>query len=77
VVGDRGRGPVAAAGSDGDTALRSAVIRCARIAAKSRSLCTTGCSTAASQTWTVDGIQLTGDIKSLVYKCNAITVNGN
>jgi hypothetical protein len=46
-------------------------------ACKSGSQCTTGCSTNASQTWTVDGIKLSGDVKSLVYKCNAITVNGN
>jgi hypothetical protein len=45
-------------------------------ACKSGGQCTTGCSTAARQTWTVNGVQLNNDIKALVYKCNAITVNG-
>jgi hypothetical protein len=45
------------------------------------SLCSTGCvggtcQTNASQTWTVSGRVLSSDIKSLVYTCNSITING-
>lgn len=44
-------------------------------------LCSTGCvggtcQSNASQTWTVDSHVLTSDVKSLVYKCNSITING-
>ena len=44
-------------------------------------LCSTGCvggtcQTNASQTWTVDGTVLTSDVKSIVYRCNSITING-
>jgi len=39
-------------------------------------MCITGCTTAASQTWTLGGVALTGDVKSLSYQCDKILVNG-
>lgn len=45
-------------------------------ACRSGSMCITGCTTAASQTWTVDGVALNGDVKSLSYQCDKILVNG-
>jgi len=40
----------------------------------SGSKCTTGCSTAATQTWYINGSQIT---MSLSYQCNKVLVNGN
>jgi hypothetical protein len=45
-------------------------------ACRSGNACITGCSTSANQTWTVAGVALTGDVKSLSYQCNRILVNG-
>jgi hypothetical protein len=44
-------------------------------------LCSTGCvgqtcETDASQTYTVAGITLTRDVKSIIYRCTGITING-
>jgi hypothetical protein len=45
-------------------------------------LCTTGCAGGNScqsngtQTWTVQGKVLSSDVKSVVYKCSSITING-
>lgn len=44
-------------------------------ACRSGSMCITGCSTGANQTWTVDGVALVNDIKALSYQCNQILVN--
>lgn len=45
-------------------------------ACRSGSMCITGCTTTASQTWTIDGVALTGDGKSLSFQCDRILVNG-
>jgi len=43
---------------------------------RSGSMCINGCTTTASQTWTIDGVTLTGDTKALSYQCDRILVNG-
>ncbi len=45
-------------------------------ACKSSGTCTTAGQTIANQTWTVAGIQLSSDVKSISYQCNKILVNG-
>jgi hypothetical protein len=43
---------------------------------KPKGTCTTAGQTIANQTWTVNGTQLSSDIKSISYQCNKILVNG-
>jgi hypothetical protein len=45
-------------------------------ACKPSGVCTTAGQTAPTQTWTVEGHKLTGDVKNLSYQCNKILVNG-
>ncbi len=45
-------------------------------ACKPSGTCTTAGQTVANQTWTVAGITLTSDVKSISYQCNKILVNG-
>lgn len=45
-------------------------------ACRSGATCITGCETKANQIWTVAGVQLTNDQKTLSYKCDGIKVNG-
>jgi hypothetical protein len=45
-------------------------------ACRSGSMCITGCTTTANQVWTLDGVALTGDQKTLSYQCDKILVNG-
>ena len=44
---------------------------------QSTGACVTGCSTTATQTWTVNGVQLSSDVKTLTYKCDSVLINGN
>ncbi len=46
-------------------------------ACKPAGVCITAGQTVASQTWTVAGYTLSGNVKSLSYQCDRILVNGN
>jgi hypothetical protein len=47
------------------------------LACYSSGACCTDGKTLANQTWTVAGVTLSSDVKTLTYQCNSILVNGN